>query len=119
MIEGLTILKIRIIICLIDMNIQYRTVTHLSELFMVSKSTISRAVDWLEENNMIFKDGRRINLTNYGKKLAINFKTRIKCSLNWLISEDVPQHIAENDAMVIAKDCSDFTISAVKKSIGI
>ena len=88
MFDGMSVLKMRILFCLSELEQEGCTVTHLARLFGVAKSTVSRAVEWCGQNNLISREeGRNLALTPYGAKIAQIYRTRKDVLFHWLVSE--------------------------------
>ena len=116
--DGMSVLKMRILFCLSELEQEGCTVTHLARLFGVAKSTVSRAVEWCGQNNLISREeGRNLALTPYGAKIAQIYRTRKDVLFHWLVSEGVPSHAAEQDGIRFSLCCCEETAEAVRKSI--
>lgn len=114
MIDGSSVLKMRVLICLDDLEPQGRNITHLANLFGVAKSTISRIMEWCVQNNMVIRQERILTITSYGRKIAHEFDEKRKTFLEWLLSEGVPFPDAEQDASQFALYCSNKAQQVVR-----
>jgi Mn-dependent DtxR family transcriptional regulator len=118
--EGMNELKVRILICLLAMKDFSSSVTHLSGIFNVAKSTISRAVTWCEQRNLLERVNngeRQIKLSDYGMQLAKEYERRRELSQAWLVAQGIPREVAENDALVLAIGLSKQGTAAFEQSV--
>lgn len=116
--EGLSVLKVRILMCLMGMMDQSSSVTHLASIMNVAKSTVSRAVDWCEKYGVLERAGeRKISLTAQGLRLAEEYERRLVMSREWLASEGVVKQTAEADAIKLSMEVSDETVAVIEKTM--
>lgn len=114
--DAMSALKARLLIYLSEMEQPDCTVTHLADLFCVAKSTVSRAADWCERNDMLKRGSdRKIHLTAHGIQLAHLYKQRRENFLKWLVSEGVSLKSAERDSLQFALACSEESAALMQK----
>ena len=96
------------------------TATELCELCEEDKATISRGLDFLEENGYIVcetKQAKRYKsalvLTEKGMEIADKIYTRHKKLTDFFIALGVDPDVAEDDACKIEHDISDETFDAI------
>mgnify|MGYP004444498487 CR=1 FL=1 len=114
--EGLTSTKAKLLITLLDMEEKFRTTTHIAQLYGVSKSTISRAADWCEDNNLIQrKANRTLSLTNYGRKKSSQLMANREIVSNWCRACGISQQNAVNDCELLYFNCSQEMLNIFQK----
>lgn len=115
--EGMSVLKVRTLICLLGMMEHCSSVTHLANILNVAKSTVSRVVDWCEKYGMLERVERKIYLTQYGLQLAEEYERRFEMAHDWLVSEGVQEQIAQADAMKLSLEVSNQTVAVIEKTV--
>lgn len=116
--EGISELKVRILMCLLGMMGRSSSVTHLASILNVTKSAISRSVSWCEKYGMVERvEQRKIYLTIYGRQIAEEYGRRLEMSRDWLVLEGVPSQTAEADAMKLSMEASEETVMVIEKTV--
>ncbi|GHU64364.1 hypothetical protein AGMMS49983_09910 [Clostridia bacterium] len=105
-------------VCLNGMTGGQSSVTHLAGILNVSKSTISRAVDWYEPQGMIRREGERsIVLTTRGSEIAKEYEKRMNASRDWLLANGIAPDVAKEDAVKLAISVSAETSSVIERTM--
>ncbi|MBD8941715.1 MAG: MarR family transcriptional regulator [Clostridiales bacterium] len=63
------------------------TVTQMAKVFQVSKSTVSRNMDYLVEQGVVYTD--TMQLTAYGQKLAAQYEEEVSLFEGWIIGNSL------------------------------
>lgn len=74
------------------------TVTKMAKMFSVSKSTVSRNMDYFMEQGIVFSDS--MQLTAYGKGLAEKFTREVELFSQW-----ISQTVNVDDREVVEMPC--------------
>lgn len=112
----LTSVKARILMSLINMDSGKRSVTYLADNIGVSKSTISRAVDWLESRHFLAREENKdIVLLPYGMEIAEELERRKYSVSSWLRTNGISVKAAIEDIESIYLSCSDETIEIMRE----
>lgn len=110
----MTTLKMKILLYLLQRENNDCSMTHIAQLFGVNKSSVSRAMKWFEEHNMIEKKGRRIEVTFYGQKEGNLIRSKRNIILEWLLMNGKTAALAKEEALELVSIFSDETIMGLK-----
>jgi Mn-dependent DtxR family transcriptional regulator len=95
--------RARLLISLYEQGESGSTVTRLAHDFGLSKTSISRAVNWLEKNDLVRReDTRHIMLSAYGQMLAKGYRAQRDTAREWMLLEGLPEEKADDEAMAMA-----------------
>lgn len=109
-------LKLRILICFLELKEQDCNVTNLARLLGEEKYTISRIMGALEKSGYLDRTNRRRPfLTKAGEMEAKRYKERLDTTLEYLLYEGVSQADARKDAAFMALHCSEGTLKRIKE----
>lgn len=109
------ILRLRVLLCFLNLPVEDCTVTGISRTLNVEKYKISRMIIALENDGYINReDVRHPILTPTGYQEAVRYSDRMNVTLNHLLYEGVDIENAKQDAFYWALYCSDKTMDAVR-----
>lgn len=115
MTENMELLKLRVLLCLLRSSGDDCTVTGIARTLNKEKYAISRAITALEKEDHISRtDGRKPILTPAGREAARYYAERVQISLDHLLYEGVDLESARQDALYLARYCSDGTMEMVR-----
>lgn len=114
--EKLTEMRARLLMCLVDLDESCRTNTYIANICGVAKSTISRAADWCEENNLLTRsDDKTMYLSNYGREVAERLAKSKKIVEIWCRSNNISNKNISNDSEQIYLHCSQEIIDVLEE----
>lgn len=109
------ILKLRILICFLEMSQESCTVTNLSKTLVKEKYAVSRAMMALEKEGLLDRsEVRHPALTPAGSDAAKKYAERMDIAMNHLIYEGVAPQAAQKDARVLSLYCSDEIFEVIR-----
>lgn len=109
---GIPAARIRYLMTLLSKQEEGTSVTELAGLFGVAKSTISRAMDAMEEEGLVRKD--TMSLTPYGRGLAREYVKRHALLTDWLCGcHGADREAAVQDAFAMLSGLSESTLDGL------
>ena len=115
MIQELSVLQLRILLCFLNLEEESCTNKSLSSSFGLEKYVISRACIELERLGLIDRsDTRRMTLTKLGEETAIFYEERINLFASHMCNAGLNLSIAEQEAYYLALYSSEETITAIR-----
>lgn len=115
MIENAELLKLKVLLCFHQSDAADCTVTGIARTLNKEKYVISRAITALEKENYISRtDGHKPVLTQAGHDAASYYADRVRICLDHLLYEGVDLESAKQDALYLARYCSDDTMEMVR-----
>lgn len=115
--EEMTVLKVRVLLYLLQMNIKMCNVTQMANLIGVNKSTITRIIQNFEKNKIVEKKQRAIVLTEYGLKEARKYYLRREVILEWLSNHNNNDYTIQEEALALTITFSKETLELIKEDL--
>lgn len=115
--EEMTVLKVRVLLYLLQMNSKMCNVTHMANLIGVNKSTITRIIQNFEKNKIVEKKQRSIVLTEYGLKVARQYYLRREIILEWLSNQNINDYNIQEEALTLTITFSKETLELIKEDL--
>lgn len=113
--EHMDVLKMRILICFLEMEPGSCTVTGLAKTLGEEKYTVSRAMSALEKEGLLDRSlPRNPRLTEAGTAAARRYGERMDIAINHLIYEGVGDEMAQRDARFLSLYCSEETFQMIR-----
>lgn len=113
--DGIEILKLRILVCFLEMSLESCTVTNLAKTLAEEKYAISRAMISLEKEGLLDRSKpRHPKLTPSGEIAAKRYAERMDIAIKHLIYEGVDAEEAQKDARFFSLYCSDKTFEVFR-----
>ena len=102
MAEQLNSFQIRLLLYFLETDVKKRTVTDAAKSLGKTKVAITRALDKLEEKNMVERvEGRKTVLTSYGERLAQEMQEKLTMAQRYMQYQDLPPAVAQENAMTM------------------
>lgn len=117
--EEMTVLKVRVLLYLFQMNSKMCNVTHMANLIGVNKSTITRIIQNFEKNKIVEKKQRSIVLTEYGLKVARQYYLRREIILEWLSNKNINDYNIQEEVLALTITFSKETLELIKEDLNI
>lgn len=115
--ENPEILKLRVLLCFLKMDLTNCNVTGISRTLHKEKYVISRIMAALEKDGLVDRsDPRNPVLTRQGAAMARRYNERLEVSMNHLLYEGVDVDSARQDALLWSRYCTDGTMDVVRNS---
>lgn len=115
--ENPEILKLRVLLCFLKMDLTNCNVTGISRTLHKEKYVISRVMAALEKDGLVDRsDPRNPVLTRQGAAMARRYNERLEVSMNHLLYEGVDVDSARQDALLWSRYCTDGTMDVVRNS---
>lgn len=112
--ENAEMLKLKVLLCLYHSDAEDGTVTGIARTLNREKYAISRTITALEKERFVARsDGRKPVLTQAGRDVAAHYDERVRVCLDHLLYEGVDLENARQDALYLARYCSDETLGKV------
>ena len=115
--ESSSVLRLRVLLCLLADNNSAKSVTGISKTLGLPKYTITRALAAMEKEGLVDRKNQRLPLLTYhGLLTAKKYEERINIAASYLMHEGESAETAHLDAVYWAIYGSDESIKAAKKA---
>lgn len=102
MAEQLNSFQIQLLLYFLETDPKKRTVTDAAKCLGKTKVAITRALDKLEEKNIVERvEGRKTVLTSYGERLAQEMQEKLTMAQRYMQYQDLPPAVAQENAMTM------------------